>query len=155
MTALARCQWHAATTSDSHQRPRSRVPPPDPFFLVPGPFFLTPGPWPLISSSWPLTPSSWPLAPSFCPLDSPSQHRYPLPYVDTPKGVRGIRAGPFGGKRWTGTKRTRFPRLRLVRCTPFLLPGASRSFWIVNTTMIYTHVLNRGPAGVGSPADGL
>jgi hypothetical protein len=23
----------------------------------------------------------------------------------------------------------------------------------VNTTMIYTHVLNRGPAGVQSPAD--
>jgi len=25
----------------------------------------------------------------------------------------------------------------------------------VKTTMIYTHVLNRGPACVGSPADGL
>ena len=25
----------------------------------------------------------------------------------------------------------------------------------VSTTMIYTHVLNRGPAGVRSPADGM
>jgi site-specific recombinase XerD len=25
----------------------------------------------------------------------------------------------------------------------------------VSTTMIYTHVLNRGPGGVQSPADGL
>jgi site-specific recombinase XerD len=25
----------------------------------------------------------------------------------------------------------------------------------VKTTMIYTHVLNRGPAGVRSPVDGL
>ena len=25
----------------------------------------------------------------------------------------------------------------------------------VKTTMIYTHVLNRGPGGVGSPLDGL
>jgi len=25
----------------------------------------------------------------------------------------------------------------------------------VNTTMIYTHVLNRGPSGVRSPVDGL
>ncbi|NTU50134.1 MAG: tyrosine-type recombinase/integrase [Desulfobulbaceae bacterium] len=25
----------------------------------------------------------------------------------------------------------------------------------VRTTMIYTHVLNRGPSGVRSPADGL
>ncbi len=25
----------------------------------------------------------------------------------------------------------------------------------VKTTVIYTHVLNRGPSGVGSPADGL
>jgi hypothetical protein len=27
--------------------------------------------------------------------------------------------------------------------------------WGIKTTMIYTHVLNRGPAGVRSPVDGL
>ncbi|TMA52481.1 MAG: hypothetical protein E6J75_16815 [Deltaproteobacteria bacterium] len=27
--------------------------------------------------------------------------------------------------------------------------------WDVRTTMIYTHVLNRGPTGVRSPLDGL
>ncbi len=30
-----------------------------------------------------------------------------------------------------------------------------RLIFFVKTTMIYTHVLNRGPAGVRSPVDGL
>jgi hypothetical protein len=33
--------------------------------------------------------------------------------------------------------------------------NAFRTPLAVNTTMLYTHVLNRGPSGVRRPADGL
>jgi hypothetical protein len=44
----------------------------------------------------------------------------------------------------------------IVRWRTIMTSGRSRNSWAtrdVSTTQIYTHVLNRGPAGVRSPAD--
>ena len=48
--------------------------------------------------------------------------------------------------------------LRLTCLKAATILERSRNCWVhndVKTTMIYTHVLNRGPAGVRSPVDGL
>ena len=47
--------------------------------------------------------------------------------------------------------------LTLDRRWIFLAKGVQEQLGqqVVKTTMIYTHVLNRGPAGVRSPMDGL
>jgi len=48
------------------------------------------------------------------------------------------------------------PRFRLVRVLPLANRGwQSNRGYPLGTTMIYTHVLNRGGRGVRSPADGL
>ena len=61
---------------------------------------------------------------------------------------------------WRGMTRADYDQnMQLVRAfdADYLcdMGGELHLQWFVKTTMIYTHVLNRGPAGVRSPVDGL